>query len=288
MKYLNLGCGDRYSNGKEWINIDILAHGPNVMAYDLKKGIPFPDNSFDFVYHSHVFEHIPKSQADSFIKECIRVLRPNGIFRIVVPDLEQIVLNYIRILENGLQDLKSTEIAADYDWVMLEMYDQVVRNKSGGEMIKFVSDENFSNKEFVIKRSGYEIKKIIEGLSTKKNEVAVFPEIQNNRKKIFTYLCNKELRKRMLLRIFFKQEHSLLYKENGPFQVGLFREQGEIHQWMYDRYSINRIFSKYALKNIKQQKANESFLENWRFYNLDTQEDKTIYKPDSLYMEAIK
>ncbi len=289
MKYLNLGCGNRYSTSPEWTNIDIVSSGENVMAYDLKKGVPFPDESFDLIYHSHVFEHIPKSQADSFIKECIRVLRPNGILRIVIPDLEQIVRNYIRLLDSGMNNLESDKIAADYDWIMLEMYDQVVRNKSGGEMMKFIADEKFSNQEFVIERCGSEIKKIITGLNNNNK----YPLINNQPKpaflnKVLNYLGNKELRRRILLRILFKKEHGLLYKDGSPFQVGKFREEGEVHQWMYDRYSINRIFTKNLLRNIKQQKAGESYLENWSTYNLDTQEDKTVYKPDSIYMEAIK
>jgi hypothetical protein len=188
-----------------------------------------------------------------------------------------------------MNNLESDKIAADYDWIMLEMYDQVVRNKSGGEMMKFIADEKFSNQEFVIERCGSEIKKIITGLNNNNK----YPLINNQPKpaflnKVLNYLGNKELRRRILLRILFKKEHGLLYKDGSPFQVGKFREEGEVHQWMYDRYSINRIFTKNLLRNIKQQKAGESYLENWSTYNLDTQEDKTVYKPDSIYMEAIK
>ncbi len=59
----------------------------------MRQGIPFPDRSFDVVYHSHVLEHLSKSEASKFLKECSRVLRPQGVLRVVVPDLEEIANN---------------------------------------------------------------------------------------------------------------------------------------------------------------------------------------------------
>lgn len=73
MKYLNLGCGDRFH--PSWTNINFTSTGAGVIAHDLKQGIPYPDNYFDVVYHSHVLEHFPKDAAETFIRECDRVLR---------------------------------------------------------------------------------------------------------------------------------------------------------------------------------------------------------------------
>src|SRR5258706_10843656 len=36
---------------------------PQVICWDLRKGIPFATNSFDVVYHSHFLEHVPKEHA---------------------------------------------------------------------------------------------------------------------------------------------------------------------------------------------------------------------------------
>ena len=85
---LNLGCGGRFH--PEWTNIDFYSSGGAVIAHDLNLGIPFPDSSFDVVYHSHVLEHFPKAKARRFIAECVRVLKPGGILRVVVPDLEDL------------------------------------------------------------------------------------------------------------------------------------------------------------------------------------------------------
>lgn len=93
MKLLNLGCGSRFHPA--WVNIDTAPAEPSVVAHDLREGIPFPDAEFDAVYHSHVLEHFPKRSAGPFLAECLRVLRPGGILRVAVPDLERIARGYL-------------------------------------------------------------------------------------------------------------------------------------------------------------------------------------------------
>jgi len=94
MTLLNLGCGQRFH--PDWMNIDFVSHAPEVMAHDLTTGIPVPDNSADAVYHSHVLEHFSKSNGAAFIQECFRVLKPGGVLRVVVPDLEALALQYVQ------------------------------------------------------------------------------------------------------------------------------------------------------------------------------------------------
>src|SRR5262245_46493744 len=69
---------------------------PAIIAWDLRKGIPFPDQAFDFVYHSHFLEHLSKECAPSFLKECHRVLKPGGTLRVVVPDLRYWTEQYMQ------------------------------------------------------------------------------------------------------------------------------------------------------------------------------------------------
>src|SRR5689334_18953207 len=88
VSYLNLGCGYHYSSAPEWINVDFVATGGGVQPHNLLDGIPFPDNSFDLVYHSHVLEHFTKNDGECFIAECFRVIKPGGFIRVAIPDLE--------------------------------------------------------------------------------------------------------------------------------------------------------------------------------------------------------
>ena len=150
MKLLNLGCGKRYLPG--CTNIDFVSHGKGVVSHNLLKGIPFADNTFDIVYHSHFLEHLSRSDALFLTRECYRVLKPGGIIRIVVPDLENIVREYIHWLDSALHGEELA--AANYDWIMLEMYDQCVRSCGGGEMGRFLTQSFIENEGFVRSRLG--------------------------------------------------------------------------------------------------------------------------------------
>jgi len=54
--------------------------------YDLRLGLPFPDTSIDFIYAEHVLEHFTYVNLIDLIKDCRRVLKPQGVLSIVVPD----------------------------------------------------------------------------------------------------------------------------------------------------------------------------------------------------------
>ena len=154
LPYLNIGCGNHFDTS--WTNIDFKKTGDGVIAYNLLKGIPFPDNSFELVYHSHVLEHFSKKDGINLMKECYRVLKPNGIIRVAIPDLEQITCNYLRLLEAGMASPNNAEIEADYNWILIEMYDQTIRNKSGGMMAEYLFQPTLTNEDFVFKRIGEE------------------------------------------------------------------------------------------------------------------------------------
>ena len=158
MRLLNLGCGSNYH--KEWLNIDFISNNKIVKEYNLLNGIPYEDNQIDVVYHSHVLEHFSKEDGVNFIKECHRVLKKGGIIRIVVPDLETIAQEYLRNLKLAIDGNKMA--GYDYDWIKLEMYDQTVRNVSGGNMKKYLFRDYIPNENYVMGRIGLEGKKIRE------------------------------------------------------------------------------------------------------------------------------
>lgn len=277
MDCLNLGCGDRFHPA--WTNVNFSSTGEDVIAHDLTQGIPFPDASFDVVYHSHLLEHFPKTAAEAFIKECCRVLRPQGVLRVVVPDLEQIVRTYLLALEKASSG--SQEWAANYEWILLEMYDQMVRNSCGGEMKAYLSQEPIPNEAFILQRCGIEAKKIIDATSQKRQQSRHQSELRVKLKHLFKQID-----------LFLTENHQpwlrSLSKIYSALRIGYFRQSGEVHQWMYDRYSLSVLLEKSGLENIIQRKATESYIPNWASFNLDTEPDGSVYKPDSLFMEAIK
>lgn len=279
MKYLNLGCGSRYH--PEWTNVDFTSTGEGVIAHNLAKGIPFLDGSFDVVYHSHVLEHFSKTAAEVFLRECYRVLRPKGILRVAVPDLEQMARTYLLALEQA--SAGSQEWANNYEWILLEMYDQTVRTSSGGKMAAYLYQGNIPNQEFVLKRCGTEVKNLIEAGHLRQQVPLPAPQNQSKKllKQAYRFFRYPHHRRESLLKI-------ILGKEYNALQVGRFRQSGEVHQWMYDRFSLTTVLEKTGFQNIIQQSATESYILNWVNFNLDTELDGTVYKPDSIFLEAIK
>lgn len=279
--YLNLGCGSRFH--PEWTNLDVVSTERNVIAYNLRKNIPFPDNSFQVVYHSHLLEHFPKSEAENFLTECYRVLKPRGIIRIAIPDLEQIAKTYLLALEKACSG--SQEWADNYEWIVLEMYDQVVRNSNGGEIFTYLNKEFIPNEGFILQRWGIEAKKLIETLRLDRRAKPSEAPVKHQFTKPLNRFRDLLLHPKHLRELFVKL---LLGKEFEMLHIGRFRQSGIIHQWMYDRYSLSVLLKKCGFTKIIQCSAMKSYLSDWASFHLDTEADGTVYKSDSLYMEAIK
>lgn len=60
---------------------------------DIKTGteagrLPYADETVDEVYASHVLEHVARAEAIDTLREWVRVLKPGGIIRVAVPDME--------------------------------------------------------------------------------------------------------------------------------------------------------------------------------------------------------
>lgn len=96
---LNLGSFvDVLAN--DWTNIDILPlreHIPPQVKFkqwDLRRGIPYPDNSVDLIRMSHLIEHLTLEEAHRLCGELYRVLKPGGLARISTPDANLIIKHY--------------------------------------------------------------------------------------------------------------------------------------------------------------------------------------------------
>jgi SAM-dependent methyltransferase len=152
MTILNLGCGAKTSPLPEVVNLDwslplrlkanpisrtlvrwfvkgdrlqrFNALPDNIKVHNLARGIPFAPGSVDAVYHSHFLEHLDREVAARFMAETWRVLRPGGVQRIVVPDLESVCQTYLAHLARA--DLDATEAARHDDYVA-QIIEQSVR-----------------------------------------------------------------------------------------------------------------------------------------------------------------
>jgi hypothetical protein len=85
-----------YFIGARLSRVPIVGHLPSrlfrtqwdkqIELQNLTKRWRWPDASTDIVYSSHTIEHLWKEDGRHFAKEAFRVLKPNSILRIVVPD----------------------------------------------------------------------------------------------------------------------------------------------------------------------------------------------------------
>lgn len=95
-KGINLGSGKQWRH-EGWISLDEIEGN----YLDSNSILPAEDNSVENIYSCHFFEHIDDAVALNLFTESYRVLKPNGIMRIAVPDTEKIIN---KLLTN------------DYDW----------------------------------------------------------------------------------------------------------------------------------------------------------------------------
>jgi predicted SAM-dependent methyltransferase len=279
--YLNLGCGSRYHPA--WTNIDIVPQSPEVFQYDLSRGIPLADASCAVVYHSALLEHIRREDVLSFLRECHRVLQPGGIIRVGVPDLERLCRLYLQKLEAALEG--DPVAAHDYDWIMLELFDQTVREQSGGDMLAYLRQDPLPNKHFVYTQIGEGGRQLVEEL--RKQIESVQPVSAASPNFSLTKLL-KQLRK--LHRTAKDRMQWWLLGADGmrALEIGRFRLSGEVHQWMYDRYSLAQLLKEADFFNPVVHSAMSSQIPDWNKFHLDTLPDETVIKPDLFFMEAVR
>jgi hypothetical protein len=67
----------------------------NVEYGDIVRGLPVPENSCSGLYASHVLEHLALDDFRVAVRKSLALLKPGGIFRLVVPDLGVYARRYI-------------------------------------------------------------------------------------------------------------------------------------------------------------------------------------------------
>ncbi len=66
----------------------------NVIYGDIVKGLPISAESCRAIYSSHTLEHFALNDFRIALKNTFSYLQPGGVFRFVIPDLEQLIANY--------------------------------------------------------------------------------------------------------------------------------------------------------------------------------------------------
>jgi predicted SAM-dependent methyltransferase len=90
IRRLHVGCGKIRLDG--WVNADVVPGAQLII--DLRWPLPFPANYLERIYSEHVLEHVTYETAVRFLREARRVLKPGGVIRIAMPDLDDLIEGY--------------------------------------------------------------------------------------------------------------------------------------------------------------------------------------------------
>ncbi len=272
---VNLGCGFRCHSA--WNNLDLNSCRSGVVACNFLKGIPLTDRSADALYCAAVLEHLHRADADAFVADCFRVLKPGGVLRISVPDFEAQARLYLRLLEkleNG-----ETQAEAQLEWMVIEMFDQFSRDKSGGAMAEFLSKNGQTHRAFIEERIGKEGTALIgRDLSSQSSSSS---SRGNRRAESIRFGSLGE----KILRFLIRSKD--IARDRELLEVGRFRiASGEVHRWAYSYATLAKLLESQGFTDIQRMPHGESRIPGWKDYHLEIDTSGRVEKPDLVVVEA--
>ncbi len=92
---LDIGCGQEQSIREGFIGIDAKFGGKAFPPLTLNDGSVVEDGSCDVIVASHILEHAGHAVTERILQHWVSKLRPGGLIKIAVPDLEYIATRYL-------------------------------------------------------------------------------------------------------------------------------------------------------------------------------------------------
>ena len=81
---LHIGSGSTPLPG--WTNVDLAPYSGVDVVLDVRGGLPF--EGVEYIFAEHFIEHLTLAEGLAFLRECRRVLAPEGILRLSTPNLD--------------------------------------------------------------------------------------------------------------------------------------------------------------------------------------------------------
>jgi SAM-dependent methyltransferase len=233
--------------------------GKGLITIDVRRGIPYPDQTFDAIYVFHTVEHISWAQNVNLLTEVKRMLKPGGVTRVSTPDFHGTILDYKKKLAQYKNEPSETSLLR-YRWSLYKLIDQRVRTKMGGEMLKAIE-----NKEY-----------LQEDLESSYGDVFAYlfrPPINapSLYKKDIIYYIFAVWRK-LLKTIFYRSPKHFIERELIYF----------------DDILLKRLLRDAGFNDVSRVQFDQSRIDNWALYNLDTSSYKQQELEPSLYIEGQK
>ncbi len=274
---LNFGCGTVFHSN--WTNYDAKPASHLVHRWDVSRGIPLGDGVADVCYCSHFLEHLTPDIANAFLVETLRVLRPGGVARFVVPDLEYNARLYLSSLEE-LASLTDREAWHRFKWATLNLFEQMVRDRPGGEMSRFWREANESTLRFIVNSTA--------------GQEALGQRGHYGREKLPGAGIRRAMQLLLSPKRLFTSGFAKLRLTTTSALLGISRPQasvmvsGELHKYAYDRLSLGDLLQRIGFVDIRVVEPQSSRIEKWEVYSLDVDREGRVRKPNSLFMEGVK
>ena len=117
IRRLHWGCGDVRPAG--WINSD-AQEGPGIdITADILEGLPIEDDSIDYISSQHALQELFIQDVLNALFELHRVLKPGGVLRLCLPDLDKSIAAY----QSGRRDYF---IVQDWDTISGNFITQIL------------------------------------------------------------------------------------------------------------------------------------------------------------------
>lgn len=81
--------------GRQSANLVKVAQASSIRFANAAVRVPCTTSSVEAVYSSHMIEHLDRAEANAFLAEVRRILRPGGVVRLAAPDLARLVQGYL-------------------------------------------------------------------------------------------------------------------------------------------------------------------------------------------------
>ena len=100
---VNVACGPQILDG--FVNVDLLGPPPRI-RWDCRRSLPLADGGAAGIRAEQFVEHLEtREELPDFLRDCLRVLEPGGVLRVIVPDAGRYLHAYCQPGLDGFREL---------------------------------------------------------------------------------------------------------------------------------------------------------------------------------------